>query len=87
VVLIGEVGGTAEETAARYISETKYPKPVVAYIAGRSVPPEKRMGHAGAIVMGNMGTAQSKIDAFIAAGVVVADKPSDIVKLLGTVSI
>ena len=87
VVLIGEVGGTAEETAARYISETKYPKPVVAYIAGRSAPPEKRMGHAGAIVMGDMGTAQSKIDAFIAAGVAVADKPSDIVKLLGTVSI
>ena len=82
VVLIGEVGGKAEELAAQYISETKYPKPVVAYIAGRSAPPEKRMGHAGAIVMGNVGTAKSKIDAFNAAGVRVAEKPSDIAKLL-----
>ena len=82
VVLIGEVGGKAEELAAQYISETKYPKPVVAYIAGRSAPPEKRMGHAGAIVMGNVGTAESKIDAFNAAGTPVAEKPSDIVKLL-----
>jgi len=82
VVLIGEVGGSAEELAAQYISETKYPKPVVAYIAGRSAPPEKRMGHAGAIVMGNVGTAESKIDAFNAAGIPVAEKPSDIAKLL-----
>ncbi len=82
VVLIGEVGGQVEELAARYISETKYPKPVVAYIAGRLAPPEKRMGHAGAIVMGNVGTAKSKIEAFTAAGVPVADKPSDIAKLL-----
>jgi len=82
VVLIGEVGGQVEELAARYINETKYPKPVVAYIAGRLAPPEKRMGHAGAIVMGNVGTAKSKIDAFTAAGVPVADKPSDIAKLL-----
>jgi len=82
LVLIGEVGGQAEELAARYISETKYPKPVVAYIAGRLAPPEKRMGHAGAIVMGNVGTAKSKIEAFTTAGVPVADKPSDIAKLL-----
>lgn len=82
VVLIGEVGGKAEELAAQYISETKYPKPVVAYIAGRSAPPEKRMGHAGAIVMGNVGTAESKIDAFNAAGTPVAEKPSDVIKLL-----
>ena len=77
VVLIGEIGGNAEELAAGYIKETNYPKPVVAYIAGRLAPPEKRMGHAGAIVMGNVGTAKSKIDAFIAAGVPVAEKPSD----------
>jgi succinyl-CoA synthetase alpha subunit len=82
VVLVGEVGGKAEELAAQYIIDTKYPKPVVAYIAGRSAPPEKRMGHAGAIVMGNVGTAKSKIDAFAAAGVPVADKPSDIARLL-----
>jgi succinyl-CoA synthetase alpha subunit len=82
VVLIGEIGGNAEELAARYIKETNYPKPVIAYIAGRLAPPEKRMGHAGAIVMGNVGTAKSKIDAFATAGVEVAEKPSDIAKLL-----
>jgi succinyl-CoA synthetase alpha subunit len=82
VVLVGEVGGKAEEMAAQFIKETNYPKPVVAYIAGRSAPPEKRMGHAGAIVMGNVGTAQSKIDAFAAAAVPVAQKLSDIAKLL-----
>jgi succinyl-CoA synthetase alpha subunit len=82
VVLIGEIGGTAEENAAKYIMDTRYPKPVVAYIAGRSAPPGKRMGHAGAIIMGNAGTAASKIAAFTAAGVPVAEKPSDIVRLL-----
>jgi len=82
VVLIGEIGGNAEEMAAKYISETNYPKPVVAYIAGRLAPPGKRMGHAGAIIMGSAGTAKSKIDAFTAAGVPVAEKPSDIAKLL-----
>ena len=82
VVLIGEIGGNAEELAAQYIAETNYPKPVVAYIAGRLAPPGKRMGHAGAIVMGNTGTAKSKIDAFTSAGVPVAEKPSDIAKLL-----
>jgi len=82
VVLIGEIGGNAEELAAQYIAETKYPKPVVAYIAGKVAPPGKRMGHAGAIVMGNTGTAKSKIDAFTSAGVPVAEKPSDIAKIL-----
>ena len=82
VVLIGEIGGNAEELAAQYINEVKYPKPVVAYIAGRLAPPGKRMGHAGAIVMGNAGTAKSKIDAFNNAGVSVAEKPSDIAKFL-----
>jgi len=82
VVLIGEIGGNAEELAAQYIAETKYPKPVVAYIAGRLAPPGKRMGHAGAIVMGSTGTAKSKIDAFTSAGVTVAEKPSDIAKFL-----
>ena len=82
VVLIGEIGGNAEEMAAKYIIDTQYPKPVVAYIAGRMAPPGKRMGHAGAIIMGNAGTAKSKIEAYAAAGVPVAEKPSDIVKLL-----
>ncbi len=82
VVLIGEVGGVAEEMAARYIANSSFPKPVVAYIAGRSVPPGKRMGHAGAIIMGDEGTAKSKIDALTAAGVPVAERPSEIAALL-----
>jgi succinyl-CoA synthetase alpha subunit len=82
IVLIGEIGGNAEENAAKYIRETKYPKQVVAYIAGRMAPPGKRMGHAGAIIMGNAGTAKSKMEAYASAGVPVADKPSEIVKLL-----
>jgi succinyl-CoA synthetase alpha subunit len=82
VVLIGEIGGDAEERAASYIIGTKYPKPVVAFVAGKTAPPGKRMGHAGAIIMGNVGTAKSKIEAYSAAAVPVADKPSDIVKLL-----
>lgn len=82
VVLIGEIGGNAEELAAQYITETNYPKPVVAYIAGRLAPAGKRMGHAGAIITGNVGTAKSKIDAFAAAGVLIAEKPSDIAELL-----
>jgi succinyl-CoA synthetase alpha subunit len=82
VVLIGEIGGNAEELAAQFTKETNYPKPVVAYIAGRLAPPGKRMGHAGAIIMGSSGTAKSKIDAFAKAGVPVAEKPSDIPRLL-----
>jgi succinyl-CoA synthetase alpha subunit len=82
VVLIGEIGGNAEELTAQYIAETSYPKPVVAYVAGRSAPPGKRMGHAGAIIMGSTGTAQSKIDAFNTVGVPVAEKPSDVAALL-----
>jgi len=82
VVLIGEIGGNAEEAAAAYIVETQYPKPVVAYIAGRTAPPGKRMGHAGAIVMGEAGTAKSKVEAFTNAGVAVADRPSQIIELL-----
>jgi len=83
VVLIGEIGGNAEEQAAEYISTTKYPKLVVAFIAGRTAPRGKRMGHAGAIVMGKTGTAEGKIEALRAAGVKVAEKPSDIAEFLG----
>ena len=82
VVLIGEIGGNMEELAAQYIKEKSYTKPVVAYIAGRLAPPEKRMGHAGAIISGNMGTAESKINILTEAGVSVAEKPSDIPRLL-----
>jgi succinyl-CoA synthetase alpha subunit len=82
VALVGEIGGNAEELAAQYIAETHYPKPVVAYIAGRFVPSGKRMGHAGAIIMGSAGTAESKIDALSNAGVTVAEKPGDIARLL-----
>jgi len=82
VVLIGEIGGNLEELTAEYIMKEKYPKPVVAFIAGRSAPPGKRMGHAGAIITGKAGTAESKIEAFRKADVKVAEKPSDVVKLL-----
>lgn len=82
VVLIGEIGGKLEEMAAEYIGTKKYTKPVIAYIAGRTAPPEKRMGHAGAIISGTTGTARSKIDAFLAHGVPVVEKPSDIPRLL-----
>jgi succinyl-CoA synthetase alpha subunit len=81
VVLIGEIGGNLEELTAEYITREKYPKPVVAFIAGRSAPPGKRMGHAGAIIMGKTGTAESKIEAFENAGVKVAEKPSEVAEL------
>lgn len=82
VVLIGEIGGDAEERAASFISNKGYAKPVVAFVAGRTAPKGKRMGHAGAIIMGKAGTAQSKIDAFREANVSVAEKPSDVAKIL-----
>jgi succinyl-CoA synthetase alpha subunit len=82
VALVGEIGGNAEELAAQYIKETKYPKPVAAYVAGRAAPPGKRMGHAGAIIMGKTGTAESKLEALKAAGVEVALKPGEIATLL-----
>ncbi len=81
VVLIGEIGGSDEEDAARFISEN-IKKPVVAFIAGQTAPPGKRMGHAGAIVSGGTGTAKEKIEAFEKVGVSVAKIPSDITGLL-----
>lgn len=83
VALVGEIGGNAEELAAQYVKDTKYPKPVAAYVAGRAAPPGKRMGHAGAIIMGRTGTAESKLEALKAAGVRVALKPGEIAKQLG----
>lgn len=81
IVLIGEIGGNAEEQAAEYI-RNHISKPVVAFIAGQSAPPGKQMGHAGAIVSGGSGSAKGKIEALEAAGIRVAQEPSDIPKLL-----
>jgi len=81
VVLIGEIGGSAEEEAARHIA-AGFSKPVVAYVAGRTAPPGKRMGHAGAVISGSEGTAAAKIEALSAAGVAVADLPGRVAGLV-----
>ncbi|HEX2986745.1 MAG TPA: succinate--CoA ligase subunit alpha [Chloroflexota bacterium] len=81
VVLIGEIGGSDEEMAAAYIRESRYPKPVVAFISGRSAPPGKRMGHAGAIISGGTGTPQAKVKAFEEAGVPVGNTLEEVVQL------
>ena len=81
IVLIGEIGGTSEEDAAEFINK-EIKKPVVAYIAGRTAPPGKRMGHAGAIISGGKGTALGKVKALTDANVKVADIPTGIVDLI-----
>jgi len=81
IVLVGEIGGTAEEEAADFI-QRKVTKPVVAYVAGRTAPPGKRMGHAGAIIQAGKGTAESKMKAFADAGVPVAQFPVEVASLL-----
>ncbi|MEK7433153.1 MAG: succinate--CoA ligase subunit alpha, partial [Cyanobacteriota bacterium] len=83
VILMGEIGGNDEEKAAEFISTMT--KPVVAFISGRTAPPGKRMGHAGAIISGGSGTAESKVEAFNKVGVQVADTPSQVVDLLKNV--
>jgi succinyl-CoA synthetase alpha subunit len=82
VVVVGEIGGDAEEQLAEYIVRTSFGKPVIAYIAGRAAPKEKRMGHAGAIVYGNYGSAESKVSNYARADVPVAKRPAEVPALL-----
>ena len=83
VVMVGEIGGSDEEDAAEHVIARGFGKPVVAFISGRTAPPGKRMGHAGAIISGNKGSAQSKIEALTAAGAAIADTIEDVVRLVG----
>jgi len=82
IVVVGEIGGDAEEVLAQKIIDENFEKPIVAYIAGRKAPKEKRMGHAGAIVMGTYGSAESKITMFSKANIPVAKKPVEVPILL-----
>lgn len=75
--MIGEIGGTAEEEAAAYIKEC-YDKPVIGFIAGRTAPPGRRMGHAGAIISGGKGTAEDKMAAMQEAGIHICESPAEI---------
>jgi len=86
IVIIGEIGGMDEEEAARFVKKN-VKKPVFGFIAGKTAPPEKRMGHAGAIIEQGKGTAQSKIEAFLSAGIEVFEEPQEIINLLEKINI
>ena len=87
MVVVGEAGGTMEEEAAELIKQGGFTKPLVAFLAGRTAPPEKKMGHAGAIITGGKGSVQGKTEVLEAAGANVAMKPSEVGVLLQGLSL